>query len=84
MEKVISQQSPQKNVCFSARSSLAEGTFLPGVYLSWKINGLFCFFSFSSLHAKIKIHTNYANSNQASGPGPGKPSALPLFLHSGL
>lgn len=70
MEKAISQQSPQKNVCFSAYSSLAKGTFLTSVYLSLKIDGLFCFFSFSSLHAKIKFYTNYANSNQAFKPGP--------------
>lgn len=43
MEKVISQQSPQKNVCFSAYSSLAKGTFLASVYLSLKIDDYFAF-----------------------------------------
>lgn len=44
MEKVISQQSPKKNVCFSAYSRLEKGTFLTSVYFIFKINGLFCFF----------------------------------------
>lgn len=69
MEKVISQQSPKKNVCFSAHSSLEKETFLPHVYFIFKINGLFSFFfPFSSIHAKIKFSPNYANYNQAFKP----------------
>lgn len=55
MEKVISQQSPKKNVCFSAHSSLEKETFLPHVYFISKINGLFCFFSFQFNPCKNKI-----------------------------
>lgn len=65
MEKVISQQSPKKNVCFSAYSRLEKGTFLTSVYFIFKINGLFCLFFLCSIHAKIKFYTNYANYNQA-------------------
>jgi len=65
MEKVISQQSSKKNVCFSAYSRLEKGTFLTSVYFVFKNQWIILLFSFGFIHTKTKFYTNYANYNQA-------------------